>query len=142
MRALIDTNVLLDYVLPREQFPDVATEIWKAHLNGRFEGYMAGITPINAFYIGRKIMGGAEPARKAVTRLVTVWNVCPVTQDVLRAAVVLPIADFEDAVQVASAKAHGIDILITRDLRDYEGRTIRVFSPQDFLDFLNRQSKT
>jgi hypothetical protein len=51
----------------------------------------------------------------------------------------LAFADYEDAVQHASAVANGLDTIVTRDLNDYKNATLPVFSPTDFLNKLKSQ---
>jgi hypothetical protein len=40
---------------------------------------------------------------------------------------------FEDAVQVASALALGLDAIVTRNLADYAGAALPVYAPADFM---------
>jgi predicted nucleic acid-binding protein len=65
MRALLDTNAVLDFLLDRPTFAEAAAAIWEALVQKRFAGYVAAITPINLFYIARKLKG-AEMARATV----------------------------------------------------------------------------
>ncbi len=52
-----------------------------------------------------------------------------IDHDSLRAALTLPLKDYEDAVQVASAQANGLEAIVTRDLADFAGATLpRLFS--------------
>lgn len=44
MKALLDTNVLLDFVLLRQPFAADATTLWVANEQGRYEAYISGIT--------------------------------------------------------------------------------------------------
>jgi predicted nucleic acid-binding protein len=57
MRALIDTNILLDLLLDRPPFADGAEAIWEACRDSRFDGYVSAISLINVFYIVRKAHG-------------------------------------------------------------------------------------
>jgi len=41
--------------------------------------------------------------------------------------------DFEDAVQIASALASGLDFIVTRDVKDFVNSSIRVMSPAEFV---------
>jgi len=100
--------------------------------DGRFEAFVSGITPINLFYVGRKNLS-VVAVRQSVTDLLAAVQVCPIDRAILRAAEVLPFSDYEDAVQHASATASGLDAIVTRDLADYKGATLPVFSPADFL---------
>lgn len=135
MRALLDTDVILDYLLEREPFAQTSREMLELNAQGIFEGYISGITPINLFYIARKIV---EPGKlkQALNDLMIAVRVCPITHDVLNQALTLPFNDYEDAVQHASATANQLDAIVTRNLDDYKNATLPVFSPTDFLNAL------
>ena len=48
-------------------------------------------------------------------------------------AVGLPMADFEDAMQVATARACGARYIVTRNIRDYQRSPIRAVNSQQAL---------
>ena len=135
MRALLDTDVILDYLLEREPFAQSAGKLLELNAQGAFEGYISGITPINAFYIARKIMG-RDKLMRILNDLLLAVRVCPINHDVLNQALALPFADYEEAVQHASATASHIDAIITRNLDDYRNAMLPVFSPLNFLNQL------
>ena len=54
----------------------------------------------------------------------------------IRYAAGLPMDDFEDAMQVAAARACGARCIVTRNLRGYERSPIPAVSPQDLLSEL------
>lgn len=58
MRALLDTDVILDLVLERSPWADDAEVLVEAHERGLFDAYLAPITPVNVFYIVRKLRNG------------------------------------------------------------------------------------
>ena len=89
--------------------------------------------------IVRKLKG-AITARRAVKELLMGLRVCNRGQVILQAAVTLPMTDYEDAVQHANASAHHLDALVTRNLHDYQGATVPIFSPADFLAEIKKQS--
>jgi predicted nucleic acid-binding protein len=132
MRVLLDTNVILDVFLRREPFIRAAAAVWQANEDKLFEGYVSAITPVNLFYIAGKIQG-SNVARAAVVELLSAWRICPIDASILQSALTLPMRDYEDAVQHASASAIQIDAIVTRNLKDYTGATLPVFSPEDFL---------
>lgn len=59
IRALLDTNIILDLFLDRQTFVKEAAALWMANEQGHFEGYIAAITPINLWYIARKTKDAA-----------------------------------------------------------------------------------
>ncbi|CUS03585.2 conserved protein of unknown function [Candidatus Promineifilum breve] len=133
MRVLLDTNVILDLFLDRAPFADAAATLWLAHEREQLSAYVAAITPINLFYIARKLKG-EETARKAVVELLAALNVCALDHGALKSALSLPFRDYEDAVQHAAASAAGLDAIITRNEKDFSAATLPVFTPIEFIE--------
>ncbi|HEX8459494.1 MAG TPA: PIN domain-containing protein [Pyrinomonadaceae bacterium] len=138
MRILLDSDVVLDFVLERKPFVEAAGELFELIAEGACDGYISGITPVNVFYLTRKAKG-VDKARQAISDLLIVFQVCAITPNVLEEAFALPFADYEDAVQHASAAAIGLDAIVTRNLSDYQNATLPVYSPTDFLNQLKAQ---
>jgi len=138
MRVLLDTDVGLDFLLGRETFSEAADELFELIGQGTFDASVAPITPINIFYLARK-MQGDDKARRGIAALLRVVSVCPVNHTILTGALASPIVDYEDAVQHACAAAAGLDAIVTRNLGDYKNATLPVFSPPDFLNHLKPQ---
>ena len=132
MKALLDTNIILDHLLEREPFTVNAKRIWQACVRDEFTGYISPITPVNVFYIARKLRS-VDHARSAVEQLLTLFEVCPLDGSALKAALLMPITDYEDAVQCASAVVVSADVIVTRDTKDFMGSGMDVLSPADFL---------
>ncbi|HZG53318.1 MAG TPA: PIN domain-containing protein [Pyrinomonadaceae bacterium] len=139
MRVLLDTDVVLDVIAERVPFAAAASELLDYSEQGLFEAYISGITPINIFYIARKAKS-SDALRQAIEELLQTVRVCPVDHAVLVSALTSPIADYEDAVQHASAAARGLDAIVTRNLDDYKNATLPVYSPVDFLQHLKAQT--
>jgi predicted nucleic acid-binding protein len=139
MRVLLDTDVILDVFLKREPFAEAAAELWRANEQRLYEGYVSAITPVNLFYIARKIKDAAV-AHAAVTELLMAFHVCPIDRLILQAALALSFRDYEDAVQHMSAAASQLDAIVTRDAQDYAQASLPILSPIDFLKQLTSQA--
>jgi predicted nucleic acid-binding protein len=139
MRVLLDSDVVLDFLLERAPFCEVAGELFELIARGACGGYISGVTPINVFYLMRKAKG-IDQARQAISDLLIAVEVCPITQTVLEAAFALSFTDYEDAVQHASAAAAGLDAIVTRNLDDYKNAALPVYSPVEFLNQLKSQT--
>lgn len=137
MRVLIDTNVVLDFILKRPAFFAEANEIFVRLQNLDYEGYVSPITPINAFYTTKKEID-RDTAFVSVEELLNVVQVCPTDKATMLAAFSLGFSDYEDAVQCASAMAEGLDGIVTRNTKDYKASSIAVYSPSEFLELLNK----
>jgi len=130
-RALLDTNVVLDFMLARLPFADAAAQVIEAHRAGRFQAFISPITPVNVFYVARKL--GAEQARATLEQILTEFAITPIDLILLRAAFMLPMPDYEDAVQTVCAIAEEADFIITRDVKDFANSPIQALSPVEFV---------
>lgn len=81
-RVLIDTNVIMDYLFMRAPFALDAKTIWDAQLQGKFEGFISAITPLNIFYAAQKF-NGTKTAFQAVDGVLSVFNICLVDRHIL-----------------------------------------------------------
>ena len=72
MRVLLNTDVVLDFLLRRSPFFETASELFELNANDIFDAHISGITPINVFYIGRKIVGTPK-IRQGIADLFT-WS--------------------------------------------------------------------
>lgn len=135
MKVLFDTDIVLDLLLDRPGFAEAAEALFELHDLGVLQGYVSAITPFNVNYIARKVLGRAH-AEEAIYELLASLDVCPVNLAILQAALALPISDFEDAAQTASAQALGLDAIVTRNLGDYQAAPLSVFSPVELLAHL------
>ena len=119
----------------RTPFAEAAAVLWQANEDGRIEVYVSAVTPVNVFYIARKLKNIAA-ACTIVAGLFAACRVCPLDHDTLQAALTLPMRDFEDAVQYACAVAAGLDAIVTRDVHDYRGAILPVLTPAELLQRL------
>lgn len=126
--TVFDTNVLLDVLCNREPFAAPARELWSRVAAGTLRGGIVATSVTNVFYITRKARD-LDTARRAVADLLLLFDVCPVGRDVLEAARVGPLADYEDAVQLAASTRAGADLIVTRDPRGFAGSRLRVVDP-------------
>lgn len=133
MRVLVDTNIALDFLLQRQPFFQDAELLFDAIDSGRVIGYVTATTLTDIFYIARRHTRSNEQARQAITEILSVMEICPVSRAVLESALGLSLVDFEDAVQVACAIAQGLDAIVTRDRQDFSSSPVIVLSVQELL---------
>ncbi len=75
-------------------------------------------------------------ARDFIVELTRFVAVATTDTEAIRYAAALPMTDFEDAMQVAAARACGAEHIVTRNVRDFERSPIRAITPQEALDEL------
>lgn len=142
MRVLIDTNVLLDFLLQRELFFQDAERLFQAIDSGQSVGYVTATTLTDIFYIARRHKRSIEQARQAVSETLTAMEICPVNRGVLEVAFSSGLADYEDAIQVACAVAQGLDAILTRDSQGFLNSSVPVLSVQECLHRLEEPNNS
>jgi predicted nucleic acid-binding protein len=133
IKALIDTNIIIDIALTREPFHSDAAKLFQKIDEKKIEGYIStsGITDI--FYLLRKSKGYLN-ARKDLLGLTQILDILAVTRNTILNALLLDIKDFENAVQIQAATENKIDVIITRNLEDFRNLRIpQVLTPRDFV---------
>ncbi|MCW5960820.1 MAG: PIN domain-containing protein [Pyrinomonadaceae bacterium] len=132
MRVLLDTDVVLDFLLNRPEFAAQANEVFIRVQNKEIDAYISTVTSVNAFHIIRKARGN-DIALEAVEGLVKLVEVCRTDRSVLKNALRLGFSDFEAAVRCASAITENLDAIVTRNTSDYANSTVTTYSPGEFL---------
>lgn len=131
-RILFDSDVLLDVLTQREPFFILSAQALNVATRSDVQGYVAGHSVTNIFYILRRQIGG-EQAREKLSILLQKLKVASVTDAVIQAALKSSISDFEDAVVSEAAKAVNVEFIITRNVEDFVLSSIPALLPQVFL---------
>ena len=137
MRILLDTNILLDVFFQREPYAAASDSVWQACEQGRCAGYITPLTLVNIFYLARKQLR-AQKARELVVDTLSVFQVASLGFSEMEHALGLPLDDYEDAVQLAGALASGLDVIVTRNGKDFRGASIPALAPDAFLKQLSQ----
>ena len=132
---LLDTDVLIDTALDRRPHSEPASELLDRIEYGAESAFIAWHSVSNFYYIVAPARGGVS-ARDFIVELTRFVSVATTDTGAIRYATGLPMADFEDAMQVAAARACGARHIVTRNIRDYERSPIPAVNPQAALRIL------
>ena len=136
IRVLVDLNVIIDVMQNRQPFYEDSAGVVDAVARQEVVGWLAAHSIMTLFYIISRTCN-REAAVQAVTGLLESFTVAKVDDTVIREALGLGWKDFEDAVQMASAGAEGVDYLITRNIKDFQSGPVQVIQPAAFLALLD-----
>lgn len=138
MRAFLDTNILLDYLLKRQPYYESVKKIFDMCLY-KIDGCVTPHSLIDIFYmLNERTDATAEYCRETILKLRAVLIVIPENDDrVLAAAKNDGFNDFEDSMQNESAIFAGVDYIITRNKKDFESSTVSVVAPDEFLNLVD-----
>ena len=132
---LLDTDVLIDVALDRRPHSDPAAELLDQIEHGAEAASIAWHSVSNLYYVVTPALGGVS-ARDFIVELTRFVGVAATDTEGIRYAAELPMKDFEDAMQVAAARACGARHIVTRNVQEYERSPIRAVAPQEALSEL------
>lgn len=131
-RVFIDTDVILDLLAKRDPFYIHAARLFTEADKNQLTVCVSSLCFRNLNYILSKQKSAGE-ARKILARLKVLVEVLPVDDKVIELALQSEFRDFEDAIQYYCAIENGIEVLITRNLKDFRSATIPVMTAEEFL---------
>ena len=106
-KILVDTNVLLDYLLGRDPFFEDAKKVILSCTEGDTKGCIAAHSISNMFFILRKDYTAGE-RREILSSLCTIFDVEGIDKAKLLAGLANEeFFDFEDCLQMECAKSYG-----------------------------------
>jgi predicted nucleic acid-binding protein len=133
MRVLLDTNVIIDVLEERAPFFECSNRVFLMSLDGGIECFVSAGAVTDIYYIIRRFWRDAGKSLEAVRNLLTIVSVIDTAAVDVFYALSHEVADFEDAVQAASARRECLDYIITRNEADFAGSTVPAVSPERFL---------
>ena len=132
-KILIDTNVLLDYLLEREPFFEDAKKVILLCMEGNVKGYIAAHSISNMFFILRKDYTAKE-RREILVNLCKIFEVEGIDKAKLLSGLANEkFSDFEDCLQMECAKSCGAEFIVTRNVSDYSTSDIKAILPSEYL---------
>ena len=131
-KIFVDTDVILDLLARRLPHFHFSAVLFTFAEMKKLELFTSPLIFANTFYILRKQLGNEE-AKKALRKLRVLVHIVDSSVAVVDKALNSDFADFEDAIQYYTSQENGINILLTRNLRDYKNASLIVQTPETFL---------
>lgn len=133
MRILLDTNVLIDYLMKREPYKCSAEGVLNACISDELKGCIAAHSISNLFFILRKTFS-VDERRDILGVLCRILTVAGIDEDmIIRALQNTEFTDFEDCLQMECAREFEAEFIITRNLADFQHSPIPAISPDEFI---------
>ena len=132
-RVFVDTDVVLDLLTKREPFFQSAILLFNLAEQKEIDAYISPISISNLFYILRKINGNAA-AISAINKLRLILGIVRMDQRVVDFALTSGFNDIEDALQYYTAVENNMEVLITRNVKDYKKRDIQIMTCDEYLE--------
>ncbi len=132
-RLLIDTNIIIDLLSKRDKFYDEAADLFSRADKKELELTISSLTFANTNYILSKIKSEKE-ARKILRKFKVLVELLSLDDKITELALSDDnFRDFEDGLQYYSAIENQIDVIITRNKKDFKNSKIPVLTAKEFL---------
>ena len=137
MRALLDTNVIVDVLQRREPRFSDGQKIFYAIANKKLIGCITAKEAADIYFFSRKQFTGQKnvdaKARQVMTKLYALFELVDTLGIDCQNAIAIENKDYEDAIMIESATRAGLDCIITRNPDHFKTDAIPVYSPAEFV---------
>jgi predicted nucleic acid-binding protein len=134
--VLLDTNVILDFALDRTPFDEQTSSIIKSIEEGKLQAFVTASSITDIFYIASRSVG-KQQAKDFLTSLFSFVEILEIGKEIIIRSLNSEFEDFEDAVQNFSAIENDINIIITRNKKDFNQSSLTILTPDEFLSTLH-----
>lgn len=131
-KVFVDTDIVLDLLGNREPFYIHSANLFSAADKNEIKIYVSSLSFTNLNYILSKQFS-SEQAKKKLFKFKTLVTVLSVSDKIVELALSSDFKDFENGVQYFTAIENNINILLTRNIKDYKAALIPVMTAEQFL---------
>ena len=138
IKAYIDCNILLDWLLDREPFSSYSAKIIELIETRKILGLVSPLTLANTYYVISKELN-KKIADEFILDSLRIFSVPGISLKNVKEAVTNKFRDFEDDIHSAIAAENNVDFLITRNKKDFKSDKFRVLDAEEFLKTIERK---
>lgn len=132
-KVLIDTDVILDFFFDRKPFSEYSAQVIGLCETNKIIGYVTPVIYSNVYYLLKQTASHDKVIEK-LKQLLTITEVLLMDREVVSNALNSGFKDFEDSLQNFAAMKNGeIDVIITRNLKDFAKSEIGVLTPESYI---------
>ncbi|MCI9129787.1 MAG: PIN domain-containing protein [Eggerthellaceae bacterium] len=135
MDLMLDINILLDHIGKREPFYELSRRVCLLGITGEARTCISSNMVTDIYYLLRKDFGSQEAQRMIEEDLGFLKVIGVLAEDVSN-ALSQRWNDMEDCLVSICAKRAGVDLIVTRNVKDFKRSSIRAVSPQQLFDEL------
>ena len=136
MRALLDTNVILDAIQGREPWAGAAQEIFLGAACERFIGCMTAKSCADIHCLVHRCTHSEAAASQTLDKLFVLFELLDTTAMDCKRALASDTTDYEDAIMIETAVRERLDCIVIRNGRNFARAPLYILSPEAFLQAL------
>lgn len=132
-RILVDTNIVIDLLARRVEFYGEAAELFSRSDKKELDLAISSLTFANANYVLSKLKSAKE-AREILRKFKVLVEILNLDDKITTLALSdNDFPDFEDGLQYYSAMENQMEVIITRNKKDFKNSKIPVLTAKEFL---------
>ena len=132
-KVFADTDIIYDLLGKRDPFYMAAAQLFTLADEGKVQVFISALSLENLHYMISK-KRSEEEAKEILRKFKVLVHVAPLNDKIIDLALNSEFFDFEDALQYYTALQNDIEVLLTRNLKDYRKAQITVLTAQDFIN--------
>jgi len=133
-KLLIDTNIVIDLLAKREPYYTDSARLFSLADKKQVKLNVSSLTIANTHYTLMKVKNSNE-SKSILRKLKLIVDVLALDDKVIGLALNdTDFEDFEDGIQYFSAIENNVDLIITRNLKDYKKSILPVMTPGQYLN--------
>ena len=132
-KLFVDTNIVLDLLQKREEFYREAQELFTLADKKKVKLYISSLTIANTHYLLSRHYNSND-ARKILAKFKVLVEVLSLDHKIIDLALTSDLKDFEDAVQYYTALENNMDLIITRNKRDFKKQSIPILTAKEYIN--------
>lgn len=133
MKVCFDTNIILDIFARAEQFPESIFAYDIASIR-HFECFISASAVTGVAYLLHRLGKTKGQTEKTMTVLFEMFSIFDTNGNDCYRALESAISDYEDALLSTSAERHAMDLIVTRNKRDFKNSDVPILVPDEFVE--------
>jgi predicted nucleic acid-binding protein len=133
MTVLIDTNVVLDYILKREPNAEDARACLEHLLSRKDKAWLTASTITDIYYLTRKALKDSSQAKSVIAKLLNAFLIANVDKTDCINALKIDVDDYEDALVSVCAKKIKAEYVVTQNVKHFKQSSVPAIKPGDLL---------
>jgi len=138
--VFVDSDIIIDVISGRQPFAEHSAKLLNLCFENRLNAFTTPVIIANIYFVLSKVVD-RRLLRQKIKELLGFIDIIDVSKETLLRALNSDFTDFEDAVQHFSAVEYSkINVIITRNIKDYRHSSLSVQTPETYLKTLNQIS--
>lgn len=132
VKAFLDTDVIIDFLIDREPFSSDSSQLFELALDKRLTLLTSSICIHNIHYFIKTKLD-SKKATEIISELIDLIDIQCTSKKNIDEAIKFDFLDFEDAIQNSVASELKVDVILTRNIKDFKKSNLLVQTPKEFL---------